>query len=355
MSKLVSIIVPVYNAEAYIEKCIKSILSQSYNNIELILVNDGSLDNSGSICEEFASRDNRVKIIHQKNMGPSEARNTGIKASNGSFLQFVDADDQIDKYMTECLYSTITNEDYQVDLVISGFKSRFYFYDKYIERVANSDIEGYYTLVEFMGIFADLFNKHLINSPCNKLYVADIIKSNNIKFVKDIHNGEDLLFNIEYLKRCNNIAVLNKAYYNYVHFNNPNSLTKDYKKNFLENRKLIYNELKNFLEEYSIDVSQNEKFLRELFSSYLIQVLSNVFHANAKLSFKMKKTEIEMILKDIWISENLSIMSVKTFQEKVIKLLANKNSFLGIILYFDIKKFIKKYLKFVFNFLKKIN
>lgn len=119
---LVSVIVPVYNAEHFIEKCIHSILNQSYKNIELILVNDGSTDNSVKICDSFAKIDNRIKLIHQANSGPSVARNNGIYNAKGKYIQFIDADDYIEENMIE----TLVNEmEKGLDIVICGYKRIF--------------------------------------------------------------------------------------------------------------------------------------------------------------------------------------------------------------------------------------
>src|SRR3712207_285037 len=118
--KLISVIVPVYNSEKYIGKCITSILGQSYENIEVILINDGSTDGSGRLCDEYAEKDKRIKVIHQPNTGPSAARNSGIRAAAGDFIQFVDGDDAIEPFMTETMAASM-EENHQ--LVVCGYKT----------------------------------------------------------------------------------------------------------------------------------------------------------------------------------------------------------------------------------------
>ena len=121
MSKpLLSIIVPVYNVEKYIERCIKSILNQSFTNFELILVDDGSPDNCGKICDEYKKKDSRIKVIHKKNGGLSDARNAGIERAKGEYIAFVDSDDFINKYMYEILYKNAKKWD--ADISICNFK-----------------------------------------------------------------------------------------------------------------------------------------------------------------------------------------------------------------------------------------
>ena len=120
MNKLISIIMPVYNAEKYLNRSIESIMNQTYNNIEIILVNDGSTDNSLEICTSYQEKDNRIKLINQANKGVSFARNKGIDEATGDYIMFIDSDDYVEKNMIEDMVSKITEDD--IDLVISGIK-----------------------------------------------------------------------------------------------------------------------------------------------------------------------------------------------------------------------------------------
>lgn len=119
--KLISVIIPVYNIEKYIFKCLSSVASQKYTNLEIIVVDDGSTDNSGEICDMFAAGDNRIKIIHQKNAGLSAARNAGIDASKGEYIGFIDGDDYIDKMMYYEMIHIIEQND--ADMVICDYES----------------------------------------------------------------------------------------------------------------------------------------------------------------------------------------------------------------------------------------
>ena len=130
---MISIIVPVYNVESYLDECIQSIVSQSYNNWECILINDGSTDKSGEICDTWANKDHRIHVIHQSNQGVSTARNTGIQYAKGEFITFIDSDDWIEPNMYEAMYSVATQQD--ADIVICGYA------DEYVKRaeVYNND------------------------------------------------------------------------------------------------------------------------------------------------------------------------------------------------------------------------
>lgn len=337
---LVSLIVPIYNAEEYLTNCIDSILKQTYNNIELVLVNDGSIDRSGLICEEIRAKDSRVKVIHTKNSGPSAARNSGILVSEGDFLQFVDADDHIDNTMVHELLSVC---DKKVDLVLCGY------YKNGVESkqiIPNS--EGVYTLTEFMTRFPKLFKQNFINSPGNKLYRTNIIKENAIKFNANINNGEDLLFNIEYIKQCRFISSVKLPLYHYNILANPSSLTKEYKENFFESRKLIFKNLKDLLEDYTKELPHIKKLLEDTYSEYLLSSITNLFHAESQLNRDEKRKQLSEIMEDKWVVENIENIEKNKLRGIIIRFLLKHKLVFIILLFFNIKITIKKYIKKLF-------
>ena len=215
-TKMLSIIVPVYNVSRYLYGCIESILNQEFQDFELILVDDGSVDDSGKICDEYAGKDNRIHVIHQKNGGVSSARNTGIENASGKYIAFVDADDTMEPNM----YSTmVTNaEQSGSDYVICGLKILF----------ANNTEDILYSLPENVLMNRDSVikvllysiysNENIINSPCNKLYRLDLIRNNQIRFLKR-RRAEDWLFNIRYLENSQSALYINEPLYNYVRNN----------------------------------------------------------------------------------------------------------------------------------------
>lgn len=136
---LISIIVPIYNVEQYLEKCINSILNQTYTNLEIILVDDGSPDNSGKICDEYAKKDNRIKVIHKENGGISSARNTGLKVARGAYVGFIDSDDYIEKDMYEILYTNLKKESADISICSC--------YEVYKDRITCTKKQGVYTVM----------------------------------------------------------------------------------------------------------------------------------------------------------------------------------------------------------------
>lgn len=202
-----SVIIPLYNAEATMRRSIDSILNQSYKDFELILVNDGSSDNTSSICEEYASRDNRIKLINQTNGGVSKARNAGIAASNGAWIVFVDCDDWLDA--SALSYFAVVGRNNDIDYI---------FCDYFInERRQSSGCYGTFCPTEFV-------EKNECDKIWNGCYKSPIIKKNVIRFDEDITLAEDRLFNYQYLASCRTVFVSQEAFYHYS-FSNTNSLS----------------------------------------------------------------------------------------------------------------------------------
>ena len=214
---LISVIVPVYNVEKYLDRCVESIVNQTYTNLEIILVDDGSPDNCPAMCDAWAERDNRIKVIHKENGGVSSARNIGIKAATGDYISFVDSDDYISALMFETLYS---NFDLDIDLVcslyydfdlvkaphINEFVKRFFVYQNCEDLLIKGNrvaLENY-----FSGLFISF-------SPFGKLYKNRIITDNNILFDESKKIGEDYIFNYYYLLHSHSVISLNNYLYYY--------------------------------------------------------------------------------------------------------------------------------------------
>ena len=205
---MISIIVPIYNVEKYLSKCIDSILAQTYNDIEVILVDDGSPDNCPMICDEYAQKDNRVIVIHQKNAGVSAARNAGLKAAHGEYIGFVDPDDWISSSMYQEMITALEREN--ADLAICG-------YDYYDENGAVDTARRYkekadeiITQKEFMSRLSDM-PPTVRQVTWNKLFRAEL--SSDISFKKHMHSAEDVLFLSEYSSRICKVIIVHKPHY----------------------------------------------------------------------------------------------------------------------------------------------
>lgn len=207
LNRKVSVIVPVYNVEKYLRKCIESILSQTYSNIELLLIDDGSKDSSGQICDEFASKDTRVKVIHKQNGGVSSARNLGIEKATGDYIGFVDSDDFISPEMYRVLVEMI--EETQVDIAICG----------YLKEVSPGEYKRYWEEdVECILSQQEQLNNLLTNrfyscSCCDKLFRKELITA--LRFDEKIKQYEDMLFMFQAMKKSEKAAYISEPYYYY--------------------------------------------------------------------------------------------------------------------------------------------
>lgn len=210
MNPKISVIVPVYNVEIYLHRCIDSILSQSFTDFELLLIDDGSPDNCGKICDEYAEQDNRVRVFHKPNGGVSSARNLGLDNARGEWITFVDSDDYVaDDYLQD-LFTYKENID--SDLVA-------------ISRMLDSG-NSMVTLPskEFTLLFS-IYKFDKFCPPWGKLYRRNIIEQHNLRFNTQIHLGEDLMFVLSYLLQIKRITLISSCKYNYID-DRPDSLTK---------------------------------------------------------------------------------------------------------------------------------
>ncbi len=215
MQPLVSIIVPVYNVEKYLNKCISSIINQSYKNLQILLVDDGSSDASPQICDKYAAVDERITVYHNSNHGPSYSRNFGLERSNGEYITFIDSDDWLEENYVSNLVQAIIETG--TELAISP-----YFFDypdrSVVIRADTSKLKGV-----LQQDLAQLYK--LTPSPCCKLYRKDIICKCNIKFPLGIALAEDRVFNYIYLQNIKSYVYIDVPQYHYLQFV-ENSLTK---------------------------------------------------------------------------------------------------------------------------------
>ena len=217
----VSIIVPVYKAEKYLHICIDSILGQTFTDWECILVDDGSPDGSGVICDEYAQKDTRIHVIHKENRGVSAARNTGLSAAQGEYIYFIDSDDYVEREALELLLSKAKQSE--ADIMVHGLVNDYiYKHSSTAVKYGSLPEKDYSTILEM----ADRWG--LLKGPVNKLFKNSIIKNKALRFDESISYGEDTKFTFEYLAHCHSIAFVPRHLYHYC-FRNKDSLTsKDY-------------------------------------------------------------------------------------------------------------------------------
>lgn len=215
----ISVIIPIYNAESFLNECLVSIQEQTFSDYEAWLIDDGSTDNSGTICDNFAANNKLFHVIHKKNGGVSSARNAGLEKANGEWICFIDADDTVEKEYLSTLYQ-FANMQKDI-LIIQGFKT-FLLDNTYIDKRFTNQL---YNSSEVYKTFQDL-NINRCGYPFGKLYNAEIIRHHHLRFVESIHYAEDVMFMLTYLTHCSAIQTVEGMNYNYYIRKNIQSLSK---------------------------------------------------------------------------------------------------------------------------------
>lgn len=247
----ISVIVPVYNAEKYIDRCMKSIYDQTFTDYEIILVNDGSTDKSDEICRRYQEQDDRVTYIKKKNEGAGSARNMGIEKAKGEYLAFPDVDDWFEPEMYAELYALAKSGDF--DVVFSG--ANFYSQsggDKLVySRTVNCDAVAYTTKDECRQNVMTFFpTSTIFDVPWNKLYKRSVAIENNVRF-SDTRRCQDAMFNIDFYNCIHSAASIDKAYYNYIE-NTAATTNRKFPKNYIDINVAYFDKLIGILTSWGI-------------------------------------------------------------------------------------------------------
>ncbi len=313
----ISVVVPVYNVEKYLRQCIDSILNQTYDNLEIILVNDGSTDNCPEICDEYAHKDSRVKVIHKKNGGLSSARNRGIDESTGEYIMFVDSDDWIN--LNTCSIASATIQEYVADVVIWNY-IREYSYKQSRKTTIFSEPIILFTNRELewrlYRRFIGLIGKELsapekadaIVPMCTKLYRTSLIKENNIFAIDTKLIGtEDALFNISLFNYVKKAVYIKNHFYHYRR-DNSSSLTSKYKPALQKQ----WNNLFDIMQEHIESKKLGEHFIQSLNNRIALSIIGLGFNAlSSDKDMKAKYTEIRNIMKQPRFRNAVKMLEIK--------------------------------------------
>lgn len=275
MTKL-SIIVPVYNVEKYLPKCLESLIKQTLNDIEIICVNDGSMDNSLAILKEFASRDSRIRIIDNQHQGVAKTRNTGIEQSTGEYIGFVDSDDYIDIDFFEKLYNSATKSN--SDIAIASILKHKNFFNIYNAKYTKE--ETAITIQDKIKLCED--KKHFFFYAWNKIYHSGFIKENNIKFSEG-QIYEDVMFAIKALYYSNKIISVYGTKYHYIE--HENSLTKYKDKTGGKEQDLVkaYSELQEFCNSKNIEIPERLNYYTKENFGFILNLYKGKYQSKIQL------------------------------------------------------------------------
>lgn len=288
----VSVVMPVYNVEKFVDKAINSVLKQTYENFELILVNDKSTDKSLEILKKYEKVDSRIKVVDKPvNEGLGYARNSGMEVATGDYIYFIDSDDYIEStLLEECVNSVEKN---QSDVVIFGYSE-----DQEKDGITTSveefkpgDLiaEGQ----EFKEEFCSLYEKTIIHSTCNKFYKLDLLRNHNLKFLK-VSMCEDIFFNLQFFKIVGRVTIINNVFYHYMKRNIETLIVK-YNSRRFEFMCDIHRQVLELVKEYGVYTNKNVAVLSKVYFRTIIFCIIQAFNKSANLS-KSKKIEI---VKDI--------------------------------------------------------
>ena len=349
MDNKISIIVTIYNTpEKYLRKCIESIINQTLKEIEIILVNDGSSENIKNICKEYQKKDNRIKLINQKNMGESVARNVGIKNSTSRNITFVDSDDWIEPNMCLELIKYINSIEQNYDIIIFNcyvdynkkhIKNNFY---PKVDLLSKEDIEEIQLQNIEKGITKYYPPETNISVPWSKVYNKDFIRKNNLKFVPNIIRMPDAIFNMEAFENADKIYVLQEYLYHYQ--KNDFSICQRYSKDTIK----YYETYIKFVKDYIKKYNKNERFIDTLnlkiITSIDVYMYNYFFHKNNPKKLEEVKKEFKELLNgEIYKSaiKDVKIQYLSLYQRLVLNN-AKKKRILNLKLLKSIKEILKK-------------
>ncbi|QOJ30186.1 MAG: glycosyltransferase family 2 protein [Ignavibacteriales bacterium] len=316
---LISVIVPVYNVENYLNECIESIINQTFKNIEIILIDDGSKDGSSAICDSFAVLDERIIVVHQLNSGLSAARNVGLTLAKGDYIAFVDSDDYLNINTLSEANSVI--KKYHCDIV---FWSRIKEYkNRSVKVPAISTLDE---SILFEGSKLEILRRRMFGlikeelktptktdafiSAWGKLYKRDIIFQNNLTFLPTQEVGsEDVFFNIQAFFYAHRIVYLNK-YFSHYRMYNPNSLTKHHSNTLYVRLKSLYSYIYGFVLEKNLN-EEYETALRNRFSLWIINNCLTITSSRYEASLAKKIGDLNKILNDNLYKECISRLSLR--------------------------------------------
>lgn len=293
-----SVIIPIYNGEKFIRKSIDSVLNQTVSDLELILVDDGSKDNSGKICDEYAQKDSRIKVIHKENVGVSAARNDGISTAQGEYIGFVDADDWIEPNMFEDLIEKAQASS--SDIVMCDATTVYF--DGRTEPDTITQLKG--NILLNRDRFSSRLLLEMAGSAWRCIYSNSMIKKHDIKFPVGVKFSEDRIFNIYAMGYADKISYIKKPYYN--RFINNKSAVHSFHEDYFEAYKLAAKEIeKAIAAAWNNDDEYQVAYLSQLITGALMAIC-NFYYKTSTLSSKEKAAKVKAVCSDETLSAAIS-------------------------------------------------
>lgn len=287
--ELISVIIPVYNGEKYLAKCLDSILNQTYKHFEIIIVDNNSQDNSYQLAMDYALKDERIKVYHQKVSGVSHTRNYGVSVAKGTYIQFIDCDDYIEANLLQYSYELISKE--HADLVCTGLILNIQ--DPKGLKLVNQTTEFMIadTNESIMNKVLETMHGTYFNSPVNKLYRKAIIDKYTLVMPTDIDLGEDLIFNLAYVSNCHKVIFADQCFYHYQ-MRLADNLSIKYRSNKVKLMFEHYEVTKAYLDSLNANKEAYIK-LNTLFVIWMYSAYNDLHYPSCNLSYYEKLHQIK--------------------------------------------------------------
>lgn len=325
---LISVIVPVYNAQERLALSIESVLKQTYDQFELILINDGSNDDSPKICDDYAKRDPRVVVIHQENKRVSAARNRGLAAARGDYITFVDADDTIEREAFQKSMEIFKEE--AVDVVITGMVFDYY-QDGELRKSERRSIDRQicFEMKKIQPYFFDLANQNYLASTCNKIIRSQVISENKLLFEVDMSILEDFKFVLDVLEKSQSLCAIPQAYYHYYHDLSLSQIKRRPRINYFRNFQILDHRLRSFSQAFCLDDETKGAQIDGMIFRYYLIAVEKLYSGSGRFLEKyqemrklMQRDEFYTAAKNAQVGGYRLQMVLKLFNKKSFRILA---------------------------------
>lgn len=310
----ISVIMPVYKVEKYVGKAIESIQKQTLTEFEFLIVDDGTPDSSGEICDRYAAEDSRICVIHKENGGAPSARNIAIEMAKGEYLYFMDSDDWAEPEMLENMYQMA--KKYQAQLVVTGFFiDTYYDRDRYISEKICVDDAVYNRAEDFRKNAYKYYDRNLLYTPWNKLYEAAYIKKHNLKFPQTL--WDDFPFNISVVRDIERVVVSTEAYYHFIRAR-AESETAAYRPEMYEKREEEHGWLVELYQYWDVHDSLSREMLARRYIERFVGCVENLTNPKCNLNLGEKRKLVKKMLARRRVDQTLKLARPRSFYMKLL-------------------------------------